>query len=139
MMRKVRDVMRGEPVCLPAESSVTAAAKAMREADIGCVIVEEEGQVCGLLTDRDIVVRVVADEKSPNTVSLGDACSRQLVALSPDDTVDDAVQLMAERALRRLPVMEGGHPVGILGIGDLAIEKDENSVLAAISTAPPNT
>lgn len=131
--------MSSDPVCLPAGSTVAAAAAAMRDADIGNVIVQDDGQVCGIVTDRDIVVRVVADGRAPDTVKLGEICSQDLTVVSPNDDVDDAVALMRGRALRRLPVVDGGRPVGIVSLGDLAVERDPESALGGISAAPANT
>jgi CBS domain-containing protein len=111
----------------------------MCEADIGDVIVtNEKGYICGIVTDRDIVVRAVAQGSDCQGTKLGDICSRELTTLSPDDSIDDAVCLMRERAVRRLPVVEQGCPVGIVSIGDLALAKDPTSALADISGAPPN-
>jgi CBS domain-containing protein len=139
MAESIREVMLPDPICLPATTSVTAASMAMRDAGIGDVIVQEDGQVCGIVTDRDIVVRTVAQHISPDEVTLGEICSRDLTALDPTNSIDDAVQLMTDRALRRLPVLDGGRPVGIVSLGDLAIERDPTSALASISSAPPNT
>jgi CBS domain-containing protein len=130
--------MQSNPICLPAITSITAAAVAMRDIGIGDVIVEEDGQVCGIVTDRDITVRVVAEAVYPNHVALSDICSRELTAVTPTDSVEEVVKLMSNKALRRLPVLDQGRPVGIVSLGDLAVESDPDSVLAAISAAPPN-
>src|SRR5436190_6472302 len=113
--------MTTQPVTLPATSSVVDAARAMRDSDIGNVIVLENGQICGIVTDRDIAIRGVAEGRNISSLTLGDICSRQLTTLSPTDSVDDAALLMQEKALRRLPVVEGGKPVGIVPLGDLAV------------------
>jgi CBS domain-containing protein len=76
---------------------------------------------------------------SPDEVRLGDICSRELTTLAATDTVEEAVRLMADKALRRLPVLDGGRAVGIVSLGDLAIKRDSDSALASISWAPPNT
>ena len=138
MAQSVRDVMTTHPVALPATSSLIEAARAMRDDDIGDVLVVENGRVCGIVTDRDITVRGVAEGHNLSSLTLGDICSRHLTTLSPTDSVDDAVLLMREKALRRLPVVEGGHPVGIVSLGDLAITQDPNSTLGTISVAPAN-
>jgi signal-transduction protein with cAMP-binding, CBS, and nucleotidyltransferase domain len=130
--------MTAHPITLPATSSVVDAARAMRDSDIGDVIVVENGQICGMVTDRDITVRGVAEGRNISSLTLGDICSRQLTTLSPTDSVDDAVLLMREKALRRLPVVEGGKPVGIVSLGDLAVTKDPHSALGNISAAPAN-
>jgi CBS domain-containing protein len=138
MATTIREVMAPDPVCLPATATAAAAAGAMRDADIGNVIVQEDGRLAGIVTDRDIAVRVVAEGRDPNGVTLKQICSGNVVSLSPEDSVEDAVRLMRERALRRLPVIDRGHPIGIVSLGDLAIERDPQSALASISGASPN-
>lgn len=139
MAENVREAMIPKPRSMPSTASLQTAAAAMRDDDIGDVIVTGDGdQVRGIVTDRDIVVRAVADGLDPAQVSLGDIRSSGLVTVGPDDTLEDAARLMREGAVRRVPVVEGGRAVGIVSIGDLAIEKDTRSALADISAAPPN-
>jgi CBS domain-containing protein len=138
MAQSIRDVMTTQPVALQATASVVDAARAMRDSDIANVIVLENGQICGIVTDRDIAIRGVAEGRNISSLTLGDICSRQLTTLSPTDSVDDAVLLMREKALRRLPVVEGGKPVGIVSLGDLAVTQDPHSALGNISSAPAN-
>jgi CBS domain-containing protein len=138
MAQLVRDLMTPNPVTLPATSSLVDAALAMRDFDVGAVLVLDNGHVGGILTDRDIVVRGIASGNYPATVKVGEICSRDLTLLSPTDSVEEAVSLMREKAIRRLPVVEQGKPVGILSLGDLALEKDPHSTLGDISAAPPN-
>ena len=102
------------------------------------VIVLDNGQICGIVTDRDIPIRGVAEGRNISSLTLGDIRSRQLTTLSPTDSIDDAVLLMREKALRRLPVVEGGKPVGIVSLGDLAVTQDPHSALGNISSAPAN-
>jgi CBS domain-containing protein len=135
----VSDVMTKDPAVLDVMDTAADAATMMRERDIGDVIVRDGDQVGGIVTDRDIVVRAVAENRNPTTVTLGEICSRDVTTLSPDDPISDAVKLMSERALRRLPVVKDGRPVGIVSLGDLAIEHDKESVLGQISSAPPNS
>ena len=140
MAEYIRDVMTTNPETLPESTTVREAAETMRANDIGdVVIVDDNGAISGILTDRDIVVRVVAEGRDPRVTRIGDIASRELTAASPDDPVDRAVQLMRERAIRRLPVVDKGKPVGIISIGDLALDRDPDSALADISAAPPNT
>jgi CBS domain-containing protein len=140
MTEYIRDVMTTNPETLPESTTVREAAETMRANDIGdVVIVDDNGEISGILTDRDIVVRVVAEGRDPRVTRIGDIASRELTAASPDDPVDRAVQLMRERAIRRLPVVDKGKPVGIVSIGDLALDRDPDSALADISAAPPNT
>lgn len=139
MAQTLKDLMTPNPLTVTMGTSILEAAQQMRDQGIGDVIVTDGGKVCGIVTDRDIVVRAIADGCEPTTTSVGDICSRDLVTLGPAADVTEAVTLMRERALRRLPVVENGKPVGIVSIGDLAIERDEDSALADISAAPPNT
>lgn len=138
MAQNIRDVMTAHPVALPATSSVVDAARAMRDSNIGDVIVVDDSRVCGIVTDRDITVRGVAEGRDISRLKLEDICSRVLTTLSPTDSVDDAVRLMREKAIRRLPVIEGGKPVGIVSLGDLAVTQDPHSALGNISAAPAN-
>lgn len=139
MAQKVSEVMTSAPVALRSGQPVTEAAKAMREHGIGNVLVVDDGRLKGLLTDRDIVVRAVADERDPASTTVGDICSGDLVTVSPDDDAGAAVRRMRERAVRRVPVVADGRAVGVLSIGDMAIERDERSALADLSAQPPNT
>jgi CBS domain-containing protein len=138
MAQSIKDVMKTDPITIDADEPVTEAAKVMRDADIGDVIVLDDDQVCGILTDRDITVRLVAEGRDPSATKLGELCSRDVVSLTPDDSVGGAVRLMSEKAIRRLPVLEGDRPVGIVSLGDLAETQDPESALADISAAPPN-
>jgi CBS domain-containing protein len=139
MAQTIRDVMTFDPVALAANASLTAAARQMKLSDIGDVIVVDQNQVCGMVTDRDIVVRALAEGRDPSTTTLAEICSREVACLQAEDSVQDAVRLMRERAVRRLPVVDRGRPVGIVSIGDLAIDLDSESALATISAAPPST
>ncbi|HEV2069255.1 MAG TPA: CBS domain-containing protein [Acidimicrobiales bacterium] len=139
MSPTVRDVMTADPVALEAKTSVTEAARKMKERDIGDVIVLEGDSLCGVVTDRDIVVRALAEERDPGATKLGDICSREVVTVAPGDDLTTAGDVMRQRAIRRVPVVEGGRPVGILSMGDLAVERDPNSALGQVSAASPNT
>lgn len=136
-MQQVRDIMSVEPSTLDADSPVLDAARRMARDDIGAVIVAEGGKVCGIVTDRDIVVRGIATGKNLAQTPLRDICSKELFTLSPEDDLDEAVKLMRERAIRRVPVLSKGQAVGILSLGDLALERDRRSVLGQISAAAP--
>jgi CBS domain-containing protein len=138
MAQQIQELMTPNPVALPGTASVHEAARAMRDADIGDVIVIENNWVCGIVTDRDIVVRTLAEGRDPATTTLADICSHPLLVVSPTDSVEKAVRLMGTHALRRVPVVEGGQPVGIVSLGDLAVEGDPGSALGDISSAPPN-
>lgn len=138
MAQTVRDVMTPDPIMLQQDSTVAEAAMAMKGRDIGDVLVCEGERLYGILTDRDIVIRVLAEGKDPKATKLGDVASTDLVTISPDDKVDDAVRAVRDRAIRRLPVLEDGRPCGVVSLGDLAVEKDPKSALAEVSAAPPN-
>jgi CBS domain-containing protein len=138
MAQHVRDIMTSAPVAVAPRTSVSDVAHRMRDEDIGAVLVTEGDELRGLVTDRDLIVRVVAEDKNPSDTTVQSACSPDLVTVSPDDEVGRAVQLMREHALRRLPVVEGRKPVGIVALGDLAVERDPGSALGDISAAAPN-
>lgn len=138
MAQSISDVMTPDPKAVRSSDSVVAAAQIMREEGVGSVIAVDDGQVAGIVTDRDIAVRAVAEGRNPDETTVGEICSRDITTLSPDQTVEEAVALVRDKDIRRLPVVENGHPVGILSLGDLAIERDPDSVLADISAAPPN-
>jgi CBS domain-containing protein len=110
----------------------------MREQDIGAVLVTEGDQLRGLVTDRDLVVRLLAQGGDLRDKEVREACSEELVSVSPEDEIDRAVELMREHAVRRLPVVEGGHAVGIVSLGDLAVEREPGSALGEISAAEPD-
>ena len=114
------------------------AAKAMKKGDFGAVVVCENDQVRGILTDRDIVVRAISEGKDPSSTRIGDVYTTGPNTLSPGDSIDDAVSAMREADVRRLPVVEDSRVVGIVSIGDLAVARDERSALADISAASPN-
>jgi len=136
----IQDLMTPDLKALEATASVRAAAELMRESDIGDVVVLENNRLCGIVTDRDIVVRVLADGSDPAMVTVGEICSRELTTVPPTATIDDAVRLIRQKAIRRLPVVEdNGEILGIISIGDIAVAKDRESALADVSAAPANT
>ena len=138
MARRVEEVMTVAPMTVQARAPVVDAARIMREADVGAVIVLEEGAVAGIVTDRDIAVRAVGEGRDPAQTTIGEICSHDLATVESSQPVEEAVRLMRERSLRRLPVVEQGRPVGIVSLGDLAVERDPDSALADISAADPN-
>lgn len=132
--------MTAAPVALRSAQPLTEAARAMRDQGIGAVLVEDDGHLKGLVTDRDIVVRGVADGRGPGSTPVAEVCSADLVTAAPGDDADTAVRRMREHAVRRIPVVvEDGRAVGLLSLGDMAIERDETSALADISAEAPNT
>lgn len=139
MDQRINEVMTPAPRCLEVDDTVADAARVMRMDNIGDVLVCSDGRLVGIVTDRDLVVRALAEDSGdPRARRLADVCSRSLTMVSSQDLVDDAITLMRERAIRRIPVVDNGHPVGVVSIGDLAIERDGTSALADISAAPAN-
>ena len=139
MAQAIREVMTKDPVLLGGDESAAEAASAMKDADTGAIVVAEDGQLRGIVTDRDVVVRAVAGGRDPSEVKIGEICSEDVTTLQPDDPVEEAVRIMRSKHVRRVPVTEGSDVVGIVSIGDLAIERDPDSALAEISAAPANT
>ena len=139
MPDRISDVMTADPVAMTNDATLADAAVAMRDRDIGDVVVtKSDGTVCGVVTDRDIVVRAVAEGTDPSAKTLEDVCSHDVVTIGPDEPIGAAVKAMEKHAIRRLPVMDNGTLVGIVSIGDLAVKRDPKSALGEISSAPPN-
>ena len=138
MARFVHEVMTSDPRTLEQGASLIEAARIMKEDDVGAVIVTDRDSVHGLITDRDIVVRALAEGKSPGDTPVGEVASTDITALEPEDSIDEAIRQMRAQHIRRIPVIEGGKPRGILSIGDLALERDQESALAEISAAAGN-
>lgn len=138
--RAVRDVMTKQVVYLPAETTVDEAAQAMRAADIGDVVVTDGPALAGILTDRDIVIRAVAERQDPSRTTVGSIASSDLVMIQQDASLREAIRLMRERAVRRLLVCDADRQlVGVVSLGDLAMHLDPSSVLSEISEAAPNS
>lgn len=139
MPSTIQEVMTTDLVTCPTTTSIADAARLMRDRDIGDVLVTRDGdQLAGIITDRDLVVRCLADGAAADA-TLEQACSSDITTVTPDSSIDDAVRLMREQSLRRMPVVTDGRAVGIVTLGDLAIERDPNSALGDISAAAPNT
>jgi CBS domain-containing protein len=125
MSTKVRDVMTPAVETTTRAQSLREAAKMMKSGDYGAMPVVDEGRLIGMLTDRDIVVRAVAEGLDPNVAVAGDFATRDPVAVEPDQALDEALMLMARHRVRRLPVVEGGMLVGVLSQADVALEAKE--------------
>ena len=146
MTRCVKDVMTPGVVAVRPDASIAEAAQLMRTQDIGeaahflgCDVVVADGErVVGVLTDRDITVRAVADGRDPQGVSAASVCTPDPLVLAPDDPVSTAIRLMREQTVRRIPVVENGLPVGVVSLGDLAEDRDPGSALAGIIGAEPD-
>jgi CBS domain-containing protein len=138
MAQSIREIMTADPQTVSSDATLEEAAREMQSDDIGAVLVTDNGDVAGILTDRDIVVRAVAEGRDPSSTKVADVATRDVKTLTPDSSVDDAIKLVREQNVRRIPVVEDGRPAGIVSIGDLAIERDTDSALADISSEPPN-
>lgn len=137
MVHTVADVMTPAPTAVDASDSVQAAARAMAAEDVGALVVRSDAKVVGIVTDRDLVVRGLAEGLGVDT-AVSRIASEQLVTVGPGDPVETAVDVMRTAAVRRVPVMDGDVAVGIVSIGDLAVTRDPSSALADISEEPPN-
>jgi CBS domain-containing protein len=138
MAQTIADIMTRNPRTVDADDTAVDAAREMRDGDFGSVLVLRDGRVEGIVTDRDIAVRVVAEGLDPSSTKVADVCSTGVATVQPDQSIDEAVRVMREQDVRRLPVVEDGRPVGILSLGDLAVERDPESVLADISASSPD-
>lgn len=128
----VREVMTPNPRTVTPETSVVEAAKLMTSEDVGPLPVVEGGELVGIVTDRDLVVRVIAEGRDPASTVVGDVCSSKPVTVSPDDDVSHALTLLAKHQVRRLPVAEGDQIVGIVAQADLARKESNAAVGEAV-------
>ncbi|HEV8596566.1 MAG TPA: CBS domain-containing protein [Candidatus Dormibacteraeota bacterium] len=138
MGNTVRDVMTKDPVALSSDSSVTEAAKAMKDFRIGSVVVMEKDKPYGIVTDRDITVRAVATGSDPAKTTLAEICSHDLAAVRPDQSVEDAIQVMKSHDVKRVVVMTDSKLEGIVSLGDLASRGIDEDVQDDLSRAEPN-
>jgi CBS domain-containing protein len=139
MAKKVRDTMTADPLSITPSDQIVEAARLMRDEDIGSLPVTDEGRLVGMLTDRDIAVRVIAEGKSPTSTTVGEVFSHDPVAAQPDQDLDKALHLMAQHQVRRLPVVERDRLVGILAQADVALEEKERKtgeLVESISQPP---
>ena len=135
MAKSVRDAMTEDPRSIGASASVVEAARLMREGHIGSLPVTEDERLVGMITDRDITTRVVAESAAPETTSVGDVYSRDLISVEPDHDLEEALELMARHQVRRLPVVENGRLVGVVAQADIALKDNERTgeLVGAIS------
>lgn len=139
-MTLIGEVATTHLITVSPDESCTDAATKMKEADVGDVLVVDGDQFVGILTDRDIVVRVVGEHLDPGSTSIGDVATTDVFTLHPEDGVEKAIEYMRDHAVRRIPVLDGdGQVKAIVSIGDLAIREDPKSALADISKAPANS
>ena len=139
MATTAREVMSGDCQCIGEKDTVLDAAKRLAELDVGAMpICGEDDRLKGMLTDRDIVVKVLAQGKDPSSVTAGDLGEGKPVTIGADDSIDEALNVMKEHKVRRLPVIDGHDLVGIISQADVARHLDEDRVgdlVEAISAA----
>ncbi|HHW38260.1 MAG TPA: CBS domain-containing protein [Bacillales bacterium] len=138
-MKSVRDVMSTNvEYCTPVDNAFEVATK-MKDLNVGAIPIVENGNLLGMITDRDIVIRGIAEKRSGSD-AVTDLMSQELITVSPVSSVHEAAQIMAEKQIRRLPVVENGQLVGIVSLGDLAVENDSDQkagyALSEISEPP---
>ena len=138
MAKTVSDVMTRDPVAMSSGASVREAAKAMSDMRIGTVVVMEGDKPCGIVTDRDITVRAVATGSDPMSTKLADICSHDIAAVRPDQSVDDAMQMMKSHDVKRVLVMTDSKLMGIVSLADLSRMGKGDDVQKDISKAEPN-
>lgn len=129
MRTKVREVMTDRPRAVTPDTPVSEAARLMESEDVGALPVLDGEQLAGIITDRDIVIRAVASEKDPKGMPVREIASREVATIGPDDSLSDALKLMASAQVRRIPVVdEGNRLVGMLSQADIALEAKEKDV-----------
>ena len=135
MAKSVRDAMTEDPRSIGASASVVEAARLMREQHVGSLPVTEDERLVGMITDRDITTRVVAESAVPETTSVGDVYSRDLISVEPNSDLEEALRLMARHQVRRLPVVENDRLVGMIAQADIALKEKERTgeLVGAIS------
>jgi signal-transduction protein with cAMP-binding, CBS, and nucleotidyltransferase domain len=138
MATKVRDVMTPGPIGVDYHQSIGEAARTMRDWGVGAVLIVSEQALYGLVTDRDLVIRAVAESMGAGD-PVGPLSSGDLVGVNADDEAGEAERLMRENAVRRLPVIDNGQVAGMVSLGDLAMDQDPDSALADVSKAGPNS
>jgi CBS domain-containing protein len=126
MGQSIKDVMTSNPCSIDADKSVAYAAKMLRDEDVGVAPIVEGDKLIGMLTDRDIAIRVVAEGRDPDEVTVRDVASKQVVTIDPQQDLDEALRVMAKHKVRRLPVVEeDGKLVGVVAQADVAREGDD--------------
>lgn len=138
MTRMIRDYMSPDPVALDKNATLLDAARAMRDNDVGNVLVTDKGRLFGILTDRDIVVRGVAKGLDSAETPVEAICSRDIESLTPEHSLREAVELMSKHSVRRVPIARDGQPLGVLAVGDVVAALNPDSPLGQVSSAPPN-
>ena len=139
-MATAREIMTSNAECVSVNDTLTDAARKLRDLDVGAMpICGDDNRLKGMLTDRDIVVEVLAEGKDPSSVKAIELGGEEVVTIGADDSVTEALETMSSHAVRRLPVIDGHDLVGIVSVADLAgaVEDDDlGKVVEAISAAP---
>ena len=142
-MTTAREIMSGSAECAQTTDSLVDAAKKMRDLDVGALpICGEDKRLAGMVTDRDIVVKVVAEGRDPGSTKVSDLAEGKPVTIGADDSLEETLRTMREHGVRRLPVIDGHQLVGIVTQADIAKNCPEESVgdlVEAISSAPSNS
>jgi len=126
MGQRIREIMTSNPSTVEPDKTVVDAARVMKQEDAGVVPVTENGRLTGMVTDRDIAIRVVAEGKDPKSTTVQEVASKNLVTLDPEQDLDEALRLMAQHQVRRLPVVEeDGRLVGVVAQADVARHGDD--------------
>ena len=137
MAKTIRDLMTSNPCSIESDKPVAYAAKMMRDEDVGLAPIVEGQKLIGTLTDRDIAIRVVAEGKDPESTTVKEVASTRLVTIDPEQDLDEALRLMAQNQVRRLPVVEeDGRLAGVVAQADVAkhaSDKQTGEVVEAIS------
>jgi CBS domain-containing protein len=124
---RIRELMTENPKTVSSDATVAEAARVMREDDVGLVPVVDGDRLVGTVTDRDIAIRVVAEERDPNNTTVRETASTDLVTIDPEQDLGEALRLMAQHQVRRLPVVEeDGRLVGIVAQADVARHGDDS-------------
>jgi CBS domain-containing protein len=131
---KVREIMTADVAKAAPDTTLEEIATMMKESDTGAIPVVDDDALIGIITDRDIVLRCVAEGKDPAECTAEDVVSENLETVEPDDDVEEAAQIMAHRQIRRLPVVEDGRLVGMLSLGDIAVKESEDTAGNALES-----
>jgi CBS domain-containing protein len=137
-MTTVREVMTRDPITMDVNTVISAVARQMRDAFISDVILTEGDRVRGIVTERDILIRAVAEDADPRAITASQVLTRDLVTVAPDDDIKAAEGLMRVHAIKHLPVCDGDRLVGIVALGDIAVEEQPESLFAQIEVDDPN-
>lgn len=141
-MTTARDVMTGDATCIGAQETLVDAARKMSELDVGALpICGEDNRLKGMVTDRDIVVRCIAQGGDPSSTKAGDLAEGKPATIGADDPVEEALQTMTQHNVRRLPVIDGHELIGMVSQADIARNLSDDKIgmlVEAISSAPPN-